>query len=291
MLVKCPNCSLEQPKDEFCARCGRNLTELIQKAAFEKSQQDRKTSILIGLSFLLFFGCLIIYVSINRHLNSVNSLDLSIDEGDPVQYKMRKAKINRPPPAPIKRPSENKEISQKRTEQIKPAPVAAEPVFEKITDEPQTKKSLVQKFALVSLESCPERLKEMKNFSRAELTEIEGCYLKFYEFQNPSTDLVLESAQTYEIRVTSSQEGKNLSISFIIASMDDNALISQRFVVDDVTPDIFAHRMKVTPTQNTQPEKNLNDEILSSPVLPSLLNLPVGEEPPLNLFIISYLGQ
>ena len=54
MIVKCPNCSLEQPLDPFCAGCGKQLPKLIEEHKTKLKARNSRTRKVIGFSVLAF---------------------------------------------------------------------------------------------------------------------------------------------------------------------------------------------------------------------------------------------
>ena len=63
MIIKCPNCSFEQPLEgDYCPSCGGELQLLLKKEKQRKIKEQLKSKILLGsLSALLVVGYILIF--------------------------------------------------------------------------------------------------------------------------------------------------------------------------------------------------------------------------------------
>lgn len=71
MIVACPNCSLEQSLDPFCAGCGKQLPKLIQEKNEKLAAKKKKTHALISGSVFFFILSAYFYYAY-QHPESLN---------------------------------------------------------------------------------------------------------------------------------------------------------------------------------------------------------------------------
>ncbi len=63
MIVSCPNCFLEQPLDQYCAGCGKELDKLLEAKKEHTSLKVKRTKITVAVLIVAFLGSSYLYYS------------------------------------------------------------------------------------------------------------------------------------------------------------------------------------------------------------------------------------
>ncbi len=160
MLIECPNCSLEQPLDQYCAGCGKQLDKLLVEKKRRRSAMVKKTNFVIAFICISFLSGSFYYYSNLNSNQSILSGPIVSKEEDAVRLRLPRTKIIHDKsslrmetsgsyatesPGHKKSTSPNKFLKSKALKKVakKNSPV-------------ESPSKEIESFYFVSLENCPE---------------------------------------------------------------------------------------------------------------------------------------
>lgn len=282
MIVECPNCSLEQPLDQYCAGCGKQLDKLLAEKNSRLSARVKKINFVFSFIFISFLsGSYLYYSNLNSNQNILeqnNSL-----KKNHVRINISKAKITRDPKARTSKTSKESPAARKknlrRSKNIFPASVIKNPA--------PKKKILIKKISnlyLVSFENCINKpvLGEINN---VQLSTTLDCASIHFQTTKLSTEDIIEESSFFSTQISIKTSSLFVELSFTLTTDQYVEEFKQALPLKN-NPDSAA-TLWLSSGHEIEAIEAPSLELLSSYATAGLFKLSNDQEPPPTLYFLA----
>ena len=214
MIVSCPNCFLEQPKDQYCAGCGKQLDKLIEEKNEKVSRTIKRTNYLIAIITICFIsGSFYFYQKIQKSNESNFVADLSED----AKVELPKAKIIGDKPSTVNT-SKAYAVESKKSETVKKSKGVVKKVKQiaALTQKDDGFKQIAT-FYFLSINECDEVF-ETGDLDKDELKNILSCAKVHFKTSRKSFDDIIEDAPSFSTQFSLKQDEFLLELGFILTT-------------------------------------------------------------------------
>lgn len=300
MIVTCPNCSLEQPRDEYCAGCGKKLNVLIEEEKKHRKQEDKKVNFILTSALLVFFISVFAYYLMSKKLHHDHQAALEQTQKSEITQQKKvvlsKTKIQRVHNEPQKTPpfpqittakpantltalgAENK-VATKENKALEKDSVKLQ---QKTTD------LQLSQLYFITNESCPPILFEHQTYEKSsDIEELLSCSHIFLEIRAGEDSRVYDEGSSYliktQIQPFNSSGQSQLSVNLTSDTFSHNYSFSINN--HNLTAKSLGKLWKYKPPLGINPQK-VGEEMLSSYAALVLLGLTPPEEKN-NLYLLT----
>lgn len=211
VIIECPNCFLEQPLDQYCAGCGKQLDKLIDEKKKNRQARIKKTNYVIALISISFLMGSYFYYSSLQKQNVPNEEQDLIALYSPKKIELPKAKIKGKVPAVAKAQPKPRKVKKKVPKKVSAAAL--------VTEEPSALdgQKKIDTFYFVSLENCDSKFPEGE-LSKDQRTEILNCAKVHLKTKSSKEEEILEDGVSFATDVRIEMQEFLITLSFSLTT-------------------------------------------------------------------------
>jgi len=289
MIVNCPNCSLEQPLDPFCAGCGKQLPKLIAEHKRKLKARNKRTQKAIAASVFFFsFGFYIYYAYQNpgarpfarEGTQKTTKITMSLDTITASKFQQKEfsnaLKI------------QGASVNQEKKKLIaKPTPANAALIKQALP------KISLQDFYIIDVESCSTDDVETGPLSLDELSFFLDCSKVILKLANGETTDIDPNLPFLNSISLKEKEGR-LSLKFELAIQDPPLKTNSNIKLQKTESRSAGHLVKIDENRSVtnyiaDKAPETLDEMLNSYALSRALKLTADDKPsPKGYFLAVY---
>lgn len=286
MIIECPNCFLEQPLDQYCAGCGKQLNKLLEEKNQKNTTRSKKINYAIAAIIISFLTGSVVYYSLSSSKN--NLLTSRSDRDTVAKVKLPKTKIIGDKKAfKLFKDYAVEDVKPKRVKKtivkkMKPAASLLSASAKKV------KKDKIKKVYFISLENCNDTF-PVGELTVKQQTEILECGNIHFKTSRPSAEVILDNSPSFATQATLSIQEYLIELNFSLTTDLYIEEFKQTLTLPlDVEPK-FVATLWVNTGHDIESEEPPGSDMLSSYATSALFNF-VGstEAPPKLYFLASY---
>lgn len=219
MIVSCPNCFLEQPRDQYCAGCGKQLDKLLEEKSKKISKTIKQTNYIIALVTICFLsGSLYFYQSSKSLRNSTFDADVS----EEAKVELSKTKIvgdkkSKPKAFKAYAAESSKPKSKPKSKKVKIAKSKAASAMKIATDEALDGIKKIKTFYFISINDCDEVF-DSGELTGEELKEILSCAKVHFKTSRKRFDDVIEDAPSFTTQFSFKHDEYLIELGFTLTT-------------------------------------------------------------------------
>ena len=280
LIVSCPNCFLEQPKDQYCAGCGKQLDKLIEEKNKKISKTIKQTNYIIALITICFLsGSFYFYQSSNNSNNNTFAADAS----EAVKVKLSKTKIiGDKHSATFKAyATESPKLKKEIPKKIK-AVIAIKTTVDEALDGIRKLKT----FYFISINDC-DGVFNTGEFDKEELKDILSCAKVHFKTSRKSFDDIIEDAPSFTTQFSLKQDEYLIELGFTLTT--DIYVEEFKQTLPFEIEGASAATLWANTAHDIESSEAPDQDMLSNYATSALFNFaPEGAQPPQLYFLAQY---
>lgn len=227
MIVNCPNCSLEQPLDPFCAGCGKQLPKLIAEQKLKAKKRNRSSQKIIMGSVAFF--CLGFYAYYAYQNPSARPFAQN-SEDSKIKLTMSKStiKASKYQQKDFSKPLKVKGFALSAAGQSPEPEVKPEPATKPTKPEPKKTTVNVREVYLINVEGCTNGEIEAGPLSTDELAFFIDCSKVLLKLRSGET-MEIDANLPFANAVSFSLKNKSLSLDIELSFEEPAFKTTQTF--------------------------------------------------------------